>query len=61
MRDQGHPTLVFHERAGTPEEVAANRERLRRTCEELLSELVGHPMHVTLDWPDKERWMKNDA
>lgn len=60
MRDRGEPTLVFHERGGTPEEIAKSRERLRSVCEEIVSRMCGRPMRVELKWPSKELWMKND-
>jgi hypothetical protein len=39
---------------GTPEQVAANREHLRSACESAMSELAGHPVQVTLHWPDEK-------
>ncbi len=61
MRDRGQPTIVIHERPGTPEEVAENRERLRCVCEKIQSRIAGRPVHVELVWPPKDVWMKSGS
>ncbi len=53
-KDIGKPTVVTHMPPGTPEQVAANREHLRSACESAMSELAGHPVQVTLHWPDEK-------
>lgn len=55
QRDIGHPTVVCHTLPGTPEEIAANRERLRQVCESALSQICGCKMDVTLDFGDEKR------
>lgn len=54
-RDIGQPTVVCHTLPGTPEQIAANRERLRQACESALSQICGCPMEVTLDFGDGKR------
>jgi hypothetical protein len=61
MHDRGQPTIIIHERTGTPEEIAQNRERLRTVCEKIASRVNGRPMCVELTWPPKEIWMSNGS
>lgn len=50
MRDIGEPTVTVYVRSATPEEVAENRESLRRVVESICTEVNGYPTKVTIDW-----------
>lgn len=50
MRDIGEPTVTVYVRSGTPEEVAENRENLRRIVESICSEANGYPTKATINW-----------
>lgn len=54
-RDIGEPTIIVHTLPGTPEQIAENRERFRSVCETAMSEVVGQPVSLKIDWGDSRR------
>lgn len=51
-RDVGQPTIIIHTLSATPEQIAENREKLRSVCESAMSEAVGRPVSLKIDWGD---------
>lgn len=54
-RDIGEPTIIVHTLPGTPEQIAENREKFRSVCESAMSEVVGQPVTVKIDWGGNHR------
>lgn len=54
-RDIGEPTVIENTISGTPKQIADNRERFRSVCESAMSEIVGRPVSLKINWGDNPR------
>ncbi len=53
MREVGSPTIIVHRCAGSPEETARNREKVRMTLESTLEKQSGCRIRIKILWMKK--------